>query len=313
MWLAESGNLGAMVRAKQLSDGMTCGPMQAQVWVDVETPTPEEIELIKQQYSVNALALADAQEIGHWSRFEVYPKHLFLIMRTLETPTLAGSRTERVSYFFFSEAQVLLTYRNEHVEYLEQAWNGFRGGSCIWLWQRLIDRGVETFFDYVEGLTERVEDLEEQALSGDTAQTPKLIFAARREVLRVRRLASQAREALVHMERLPELGNDAYLFRDLTDRMGRVYEGLDAARDELSNILDINLSAQNNRLSKTVQALTVISTIFLPLSLWASIYGTNVKLHEYNWPEPFGAIFLWSGLVLIGGGLAYWMKRRGWW
>ena len=302
-----------MIRAKQLTDGMTCGPAQAKVWVDVETPTPEEIELIKQQYPLNSLALTDAQEIGHWSRFEVYPKHLFLIMRTLETPAVFNSRTERVSYFFFSESQVLLTYRNEHIEYLDQTWNSFRGGSCIWLWQQLIDRGVETFFDYIEGLTERVEDLEEQALGGDTAQTPRLIFAARHEVLRVRRLGSQAREALLHMERLPELGSDAYLFRDLTDRMGRVYEGLHAARDELSNILAITLSPKNNRLSKTVQALTVISTIFLPLSLWAGIYGTNVKLYEYNWPEPYGTIFLWSGLVLIGGGLAWWMKRRGWW
>jgi len=292
---------------------MTCGPLQAQVWVDVETPTPEEIALIQQQYPLNPLALADAQEIGHWSRFEQYPKHFFLIFRTLESPQSAGSRTERVSYFYFPETQILLTYRNEPVDYLEQAWNSFRGGSGIWLWQRLVDRGVETFFDSVETLADRVEDLEELALNGDnTPETPRQVFASRREVLRIRRLASQAREALLHLERLPELGTDAYLFRDLTDRMGRVYEGLDAARDELSSVLEIHLSAQNNRLNRVVQTLTVISVLILPMSLWAGIYGTNFEaFSEYEWAS--GRVYFWGGLLLIGTGLALWMKRRGWW
>jgi magnesium transporter len=301
-----------MLQAKHLADGSPTGPLEQGVWIDVETPTPEELEIIG-RFPINALALTDAREIGHWSRFEAYPQHLFLILRTLETPYKSKSRTERVSFFYFSERQVLLTYRNEHVQFLEDEWNSFRGGDCLKLWQRLLDRGVETFFDFVEGLTDRVEDLEEQALSQEGDDISREVFGVRREVLTTRRLVSQAREALIHLERLPTLGADAYLFRDLTDRMGRVYEGLDAARDELSNVLEVHLSAQNNRLSKVVQTLTVISTLFLPLTLWAGIYGTNVKLLEYSWPEPWGALFLWGGLILIGGSLAYWMKRRGWW
>uniref|UniRef100_UPI0026296B8D magnesium transporter CorA family protein n=1 Tax=uncultured Meiothermus sp. TaxID=157471 RepID=UPI0026296B8D len=211
------------------------------------------------------------------------------------------------------ESQVLLSYRNEPVDYLEQAWNSFRGGSSIWLWQRLVDRGVETFFDYVEALTDRVEDLEELAMNpNNSPEIPRRVFAARREVLRIRRLVSQAREALLHLERLPELGADAYLFRDLTDRMGRVYEGLDAARDELSNVLEVHLSAQNNQLNRVVQALTVMSVLFLPMTLWAGIYGTNFDAFtEYQW--PYGRWFFWGGMLLIAGGLAWWMKRRGWW
>ncbi len=292
---------------------MPCGLLASGVWVDVETPSPEELALIQQHYPLNPLALADAQEIGHWSRFEEYPRHLFLILRTLEFPQNAHSRTERVSYFYFPQSQVLLTYRNEPVEYLEQTWNSFRGGRGLWLWQRLLDRGVQTFFEYTDALTDRVEDLEELAMNGDNGpETPRRVFAARREVLRIRRLVSQAREALLHLERLPELGTEAYLFRDLTDRMGRVYEGLDAARDELSNVLEVHLSAQNNRLNRVVQALTVISVLFLPMTLWAGIYGTNFEAFtEYQWPQ--GRIFFWSGLLLIGGSLAWWMKRRGWW
>jgi len=301
-----------MLRAKLLTDGTTSGPLEAKIWIDVEDPTPEELEVIK-RYPVNPLALADAQEIGHWSRFEEYPKHLFLIFRTLETPKTSKSRTERVSYFFFPQSQVLITYRNEHVHYIEEAWNSFRGGSCLWLWQKLVDRGVETFFDYLEGLTDRLEDLEELALDGNKSQLPKEVFSARREVLQTRRLTSQAREALLHLERLPELAAEAYLFRDLTDRMGRVYEGLDAARDELSNILEVHLSAQSNQLNRIVQGLTVISVLFLPMTLWAGIYGTNIKMYEYTLPDPWGPVFLWGGLALIGIALAWWMKRKDWW
>ncbi|RDI96435.1 magnesium transporter CorA [Meiothermus sp. QL-1] len=302
-----------MIRAKQLSNGAPVGLLASGVWVDVETPTPEELALLQQHYPLEPLALADAQEIGHWSRFEEYPAHLFLILRTLETPQNSKSRTERVSYFYFPEAQVLLTYRNEPVTYLEEIWQNFRGGTALRLWQRLLDQGVQTFFAYTDALTDRVEDLEELGLDGqENPEVPRRIFAARREVLRVRRLASQAREALLHLERLPLLGSEAYLFRDLTDRMGRVYEGLDAARDELSNVLEVHLSAQGNRLNRVVQALTVISVLFLPMTLWAGIYGTNFEaFSEYQW--PYGRLYFWGGLVLIGGSLALWMKRRGWW
>jgi magnesium transporter len=303
-----------MVRTKYLADGLVCN-MQARVWVDVETPTAEEIRALQNQYPINDMALADAKEIGHWSRFESYPSHLLLIFRTLEAPK-AKSRTERISFFFFPEQQVLLTYRNEPVAYLEEAWQSFKGvangSGCLWLWQKLLDRAVETFFDYADNLTEHLEDLEELALEGEGASTAHEVFSARREVLRVRRLASQARESLVHMERLPQLGSDAYLFRDPTDRMGRVYELLDAARDELSNILDISLAAQNNKLNKVVQSLTVISVLFLPLTLWAGIYGTNFEsFSEYKW--PLGSWFFWGGLVFIALSLSWWMKRQKWW
>ncbi|RIH86266.1 Cobalt/magnesium transport protein CorA [Meiothermus luteus] len=302
-----------MIRAKRFSDGMTTGLLPTEVWVDAETPTPEELALIQEHYPLNPLALADAQEIGHWSRFEEYPRHLFLVFRTLENPANPHSRTERVSYFYFPEVQVLLTYRNEPVHYLEEIWQSFRGGTGLRLWQRLLDQGVETFFAYTDALTDRVEELEERALDGaDAPELPRRIFSARREVLRVRRLASQAREALLHLERLPLLGPEAYLFRDLTDRMGRVYEGLDAARDELSNVLEVHLSTQGNRLNRVVQTLTVISVLFLPMTLWAGIYGTNFEaFSEYQW--PWGRLYFWGGLALIGGGLAWWMRRRGWW
>ncbi|MER3483273.1 MAG: magnesium transporter CorA [Meiothermus sp.] len=302
-----------MLRIRQLSTGAPCGPLAEGVWVDVETPTPEELETLKKTYPLNPLAIADAQEIGHWSRFEQYPEHLFLVFRTLEDPHRPRSRTERVSYLYFPERQVLLTWRNEPVAYLEEFWQNFYPCSAVVLWHRLLDRGVETFFTHVEGLHDRLEDLEEEALSHDGAEFPRLILETRRGVVGVRRLTSQAREALLHLERLPILGSDAYLFRDLTDRMGRVYEGLDAARDELSNVLDVNLAAQNNRLNLVVQRLTVLSALFLPLTVWTGIYGTNVKLGAYNLPFPQSEIFLWGGLVVIGVGLAIWMKRQKWW
>ncbi|GEM85536.1 magnesium transporter CorA family protein [Meiothermus granaticius] len=302
-----------MLRIRQLSTGAPCGPVAEGVWVDVETPTPEELETLKKTYPLNPLALADAQEIGHWSRFEQYPEHLFLVFRTLEAPDKVRSRTERVSYFYYPDRQVLLTWRNEPVEYLEDFWQRFYPVSATALWHRLLDRGVETFFTHVEGLQERLEDLEEEALDRDGADFPRLILLARRRVVAVRRLASQAREALLHVERIPLLGSDAYLFRDLTDRMGRVYEGLDAARDELSSMLDVNLSTQNNRLNRVVQRLTVLSALFLPLALWTGIFGTNVKLWVYELPFPVSTLFLWGGLVVIATGLALWMKRNHWW
>ncbi|WP_028490607.1 CorA family divalent cation transporter [Thermus islandicus] len=146
-----------MVRAKRLSDGTPTEPLPTGVWVDVEAPTPEELARLQERYPLNPLALEDAREKGHWSRFEAYPEHLFLIL-----------------------------------------------------------------------------------------------------------------------------------------------------------VLEVHPSAQGNRLNRVVQALTVISVLFLPMSLWAGIYGTNFDTFtEYHW--PLGRVYFWGGLALIGGSLAWWMKRRGWW
>ncbi len=150
------------------------------------------------------------------------------LIRTLEAPQEARSRTERVSHFHYPQRQVLLTWRNEQVHYLEDFWQHFYPCSAVVLWHRLLDRGVETFFSHIERLHERLEDLEEEALRRDGADFPRLILEARRGVV------------------------------------GRVYEGLDAARDELSNVLDVTLASQNNRLNLVVQRLTMLSAIFLP-------------------------------------------------
>lgn len=286
--------------------------MPSGVWVDVESPTATEVAQLRQLYPLNSLALADAQEIGHWSRFERYPEHLFLIFRTLESPQSAHSRTERVSFFYCPAQEVLLTYRNEHVHYLEQTWESFQGAAPLHLMYRLLDLGVETFFAFTDSLSDRVEDLEETALEGTEAGFTQMVFAVRREALAIRRLNSQGREALAHLERLSELGAEAYLFRDLSDRMTRIYEGLDTARESLSAALEVYLSAQNNRLNLVLQRLTVLSTLLLPMSLWAGIYGTNFETFGiYKWAG--GQTYFWLGLAVIGLGLAAWMRWKRWW
>jgi magnesium transporter len=301
-----------MLRVKRLADGAPA-PLQGEgLWVDLENPTPDERATLASLIPINPFALEDALERGHWSRFERYPEHLFLILRTLENPDQAAPRQERVSYFVNLERQILVTFRNEHVAYIEANWSAFSGIPLLRLFHWLIDSGVNTFLSYNDNFAERMETLEEAALQGEDSRLAHQIQLARREMLGIRRLASRAREALAHLERLPELDGNAYLFRDLSDRMTRVYEGLDASREGLEAALEVYLSVQNNRLNLIVQRLTVISTLMLPMTLWAGIYGTNFEAFaEYHW--SFGGWFFWGGLLAIGLGLAWVMRRMRWW
>ena len=133
------------------------------VWVDVEAPTPEQVEDLKRHFVFNRLALEDALETEHWSRFERYPEHFYLIFRTLAEPEDLTDRTEEVDFFWFPEKKALVTFRHEPVTYLETVWretSSFSGRTPEDLIYALLQRGTDTFFTFLDELEDHSEVLE---------------------------------------------------------------------------------------------------------------------------------------------------------
>jgi len=111
-----------VIRAKAL-DGKECDwqdPHSGCVWADVERPGPDELKALKARFAMHPLALEDALEPGHWSRYEQYPAHEFITFRTLRQPNGHDNFTERLSLFIFPD--LLLTMSNDHVSYVDEVW-----------------------------------------------------------------------------------------------------------------------------------------------------------------------------------------------
>jgi magnesium transporter len=298
------------------------------VWVDVESPTPEQIEDLRRHFAFNHLALEDALQIGHWGRFEAYQEHLFLIFRTLAEPEDVTDRTERISIFLFPDQNALVTIRNEPVTYLEAIWketNSFSERSPMDIIYALLQRGTDTFFTYLDELEERTDDIERRVFASQTGkrltnppgQSQPLyeeIFALKQTMINARRLASSGRENIAQFSRhaVTVSPEGAIYLRDVVDHLARVYDGLDTARDVQGSLLDVHLNVQNQRLNEVMRTLTTVSTIFLPLTFIAGIWGMNFEFQpEFNW--RFGYAMAWTVFVIVGVSLMLYFKRRGWW
>ncbi len=301
------------------------------VWVDVESPNAAQLDELKRHFAFNKLALDDALETDHWSRFERYPEHLFLIFRTLAEPEDLTDRTEELDIFWFPEQHALVTFRHEPVTYLEAVWaetNSFSGRTPVDVLYALLQRGTDTFFTFVDELEDRTDALEQglfepspsapdAPLGGRDVRSAPLyrdIFALRRTLIGTRKRVSSARENVAQLARhAAEVSPEGGLYlRDVADHLARVYGGLDAAREVLSGLLEVYLNVENQRLNEVIRTLTTVSTIFLPLTFLAGVWGMNFEYEpEFGW--RYGYLFAWASFITVGGLLLWYFKRKRWW
>ncbi len=311
------------MRAMRLSDGAMVESWDFEtkgMWLDVESPASTDLEKLQQGFSLNALALEDALDVGHWARFEVYPEHAFLIFRTLAEPEDVTSRTERVSFFWFPNLGSLITFRNEPVTYLEGVWKemlGKHGRKPMDVMFALLSRGSDTFFSFLDELETLTDELEERVLDGsrgrDAREFTEEVFDLKHTLIYSRRLVSGAREAVAQFARHaitiePAAG---IFLRDVSDHLTRVYEGVDSAREVLSSLLDVHLSVQSNRMNEVMKTLTAVSAIFLPLTFLAGVWGMNYRFMP-ELQQPWGYAFAWMVFLCTACGLFLFFKRKGW-
>ena len=219
-----------------------------------------------------------------------------------------------------------MTFRDEPVTYLEAVWkevNGYKERTPVDVLYDLLQGGTETFFAFLDELEDRTEALEQRLFErqpgpegGDVRSQPlyQEIFALRRTMISNRKRVSSAREYITQFSRhAAEVSPEAGIYlRDVADHLSRVYGGLDAARDVLGGLLEVYLNVENQRLNEVIRTLTTVSTIFLPLTFLAGVWGMNFEYEpEFGW--RYGYLFAWTCFLIVGGSLLWYFKRKKWW
>lgn len=305
-----------MIRAKHLASGEALEWMgQTQgVWVDVQDVTPPELARLQAAFTLNELALEDVLEHGHWSRAEQYPEHTFITVRSFSHPDKEDEDTERISIFGFADAA--LTFSTNGTAALRNVW-ALVGRENVNLpaevTYELLDHTADTFFTLAEALERRTDALEEQVFKDRRENPVPDIFEVKHLLSQGRRLASDAREAAALLGRhATATPADLVRYRDAQDSFTRAASHLDGLRDFLTSLLDLHLNLQNQRMNEVMRTLTAVSVIFLPLTFLAGVWGMNFRaMPELEW--PLGYAVAWGSFLLIGGLLALYFKRRGWW
>jgi len=178
----------------------------------------------------------------------------------------------------------------------------------------LIDAIVDNYFIILEKLADRVESLDEKLLSNPSPSELKEIHALKRELLFVRRSVWPLREVISALQRgessLFEEQTLIYL-RDVYDHTIQVIDTIEALRDTISGMLDIYLSSVSNRMNEVMKVLTIIATIFIPLTFVAGIYGMNfARMPELQW--SFGYYWALGIMAVMAGVMVIYFRRKKW-
>jgi len=290
-------------------------------WIDVEGLDAHVLTRLGERFGLHPLALEDAMNVPQRPKAERYEKHYFLILHMLRM--VHGELTDEQISVFFGEGWVITLQERIEGDTFDAVRAAIRHGrgrtreaGADYLAYLLMDSVVDAFFPIVELLSERTGDLEQEAVTA-TASTACLIEIqqTRHDLLALRRAVWPVREeigALIRDESGLITAETKVFLRDAYDHAVQALELVESLRETGTSVMEVYLSAQNQRLNEVMKVLTVMATLFIPLTFIASIYGMNFK-HMPELDSRWGYPAVLGLMLLTAGGMVAYFRRRGWW
>ena len=193
---------------------------------------------------------------------------------------------------------------------------GVLPGGAAWALHAVLDRAVDEIFPAVDYAADELDSIEDGLLQKASEADLHRLYAMKRLLVALHKTVAPERDVVRGMARQNELiSQDAYLyFQDIGDHLARVADSIETYRDVASGAMDIYLSAVNNRMNAIMKQLTVVATIFMPLTLISGIYGMN--LTQGMWPPisaawSFGVVV--ASMLVITVAMLWFFRRRNWW
>ena len=290
-------------------------------WVNVGgVHKVEVLEGFGKHFGLHPLLLEDIANTDQRPKLDDYETYLFLVMKMLMTSDRGDILVEQVS--FVLGRNYVLSFQENGTDVFGVVRDRLKGGKgrlrqngSDYLMYALIDAVVDQYFAVLEMLGERIESLQERVIADPKPETLQDIHALKRQLLFVRRAVWPLREAMNNLSRseCPFLHEPMKLFfRDVYDHVVQIVDTIETLREMVSASLDIYLSSVSYRLNAVMRVLTVITTIFMPLSFIAGIYGMNFEhMPELKWawgyPMALGIMGIVAAIMLIGFRLKNWL------
>lgn len=278
-----------------------------------------EIEQLCAGYGIHPLTIEDILTTEQRPKVEDNPDYIFLVIKMLAFDEENRIRMEQVS-LVLGKNYVLSFQEREGDTFdpvrrrLRVGKGRIRKGGPDYLFYALIDTIVDHYFVILEKLGDRLEDIEEEMLTDPDEDTLNRLHVIKKEVINVRRSVWPLREVILKLEReelkLIRKENRIY-FRDVYDHTIQVIETVETFRDMTSGMIDLYQSTISNRMNEVMKTLTLIATIFIPLTFIAGIYGMNFKyMPELEW--KYGYFMVWGLSFGISAALIVFFKRKKW-
>jgi magnesium transporter len=290
------------------------------VWVDLDNATPEEYRILSDVFHFHELAIEDAMSEAHQPKVESYGAYLYLILHGIDFAAAEHCfQTQDVD--FFLGANYLVTVHPGVSRTLGKINDVCTRDSRILgegpgvLMYRIIDTMIDNYRPEVEKLEAQLDEIEDEVFENPNHQLARRILNFKKDVSSLRQVVLPQRDAVGRLARreFPLITEQlAYRFRDVHDHLVRLSDEAMFFQDRITSILDAHLSAVSNQLNSVMKVLTIIATVFMPLTFITGLYGMNVDLPHFGLG---GTTMFWvlMGIMLANVGLMLWyFRKRGW-
>lgn len=291
-------------------------------WLNIdELSDVETIETLCKRFTIHPLVIEDIVHTAQRPKTDIYDHYIFIVLRMLRYDNQQQIVTSEQVSFILGD-HFLFTFQERVGDVFEQIRQRLRTGKGRirrmgpdYLAYTLMDSIVDSYFLILEAVGERIEALEDELLNGPDKKTLSRIHQLKNELMTLRRSVWPLRELINSLERGEStlVKPDTRVFlRDIYDHTIQVVETLEGYRDIVSGMIDIYLSSASNRTNEIMKVLTIMASIFIPLSFIAGVFGMNFEHMpelRWRWAYPFG---FWTLIVLLIGGMLWYFKRKKW-
>jgi len=290
------------------------------LWINVDgLHDVELLERVGRHVGIHALALEDVAHVGQRPKLEEYETHLFLVLPMLRLSAEGHVEIEQVSLVVGDG--VLVSFQEAPGDVFEPVRARLRNGKgklrhrhADFLAYSLLDAIVDAAFHVLEGLGEQTEALEQLVMERPAPEVMRRVHELKRELLVMRRSVWPMRELTAAFQRMepPRVheGTQIYL-RDVHDHCYQLLDTVELLREMATGLQELYLSTVSNRMNEVMKVLTVMASIFIPLTFIAGVYGMNFEhMPELSVPWAYPAVL--GGMALVALGMLLFFRLRRW-
>jgi len=291
------------------------------LWVSLENPTPEEIAVLTTHFKFHPLTVEDCLSTGYQTpKIDEFEQYVFIICHAiLPYGDMHELNSEELDMFvginylvtcYFANSMEPVSHIMDRIEKDERLVKNGPDFLCY----SLMDKLVDDYLPLIDHIEDEIEYLEDRILETPSPDVLERILLLKHSIISLRKVVMPLRETMNRLSRDEIVVIDQrtrIYFRDIYDHLVRVQDLSENIRDIISSAMDIYLSSTSLRLNEIMKALTVVSTIFLPLSFVAGVYGMNFSfMPELSW--KYGYLLAWGIFLTIAIGMLVWFNRRKW-
>lgn len=290
------------------------------IWLDLEKPSNEEFSVLKDVFNFHLLAIEDCISKFHLPKLDNYETHLFLIWHSL-IDNEKTARLETAGINIFIGPNYLVTFHYEKITDIDRLYDStlkspdlLKTGIDVFLYN-LLDDITDKYFPLLDRTSNKIDLLEDKMFSDPTREDLRDLFVIKHQMLTVRKIMAPEREvinALIRFDSHLIHSKHTIYFQDIYDHLIRLIDLVDTSRDLITGAMDIYLTSISNKLNDVMKRLTIIASIFMPLTLISSIYGMNFKFM----PElglRYSYFIVLTAMVIIALWMTLYFKKKKWW